>query len=414
MRLRWVAVAGIAAAALVSGPGLHVLKAWPAALVIAGVLLAANVAFGALVRRVARPSALALVQIGVDLLVLTFLLHYSGSVENPFIIYYVFPVIIGSILLGRAQSYLVAAGASAMIVLMAVGEGTGACPHHALGVVPNWREPMYVAAVTGVLVSTVFLATTIVQGFREKESELRRMHERLAQTEKLAAIGQLAAGVAHELNTPLASIAAYAEEMSDLVSSNGVGEKVRGYSETIRKQTERCKGITQGLLNFARPSTLQVYRVDVNYVVNEALEYLRFKRPIGDVDIEAKLAPNLPPVLADPTHLLQVVLSILVNALDGVGPIGHIAVETAAERGVTLRVRDDGCGIPAANLVRLFEPFFTTKEVGKGTGLGLSISRDLVKRYGGDITVESQGKGTTVTISLPEADRASSTGAPEA
>jgi len=407
VRLRWVAIAGIVAVALVSGPGLHLLKAWPAALVIAGVLAAANIAFRSLVKREVRPGALALVQIGVDLLALTFLLHYSGSVENPFIIYYVFHVIIGSILLGRAQSYLVAAGASAMIILMAVGEGIGACPHHAINVVTNWQNPTYLAAVTGVMVSTlfisVFLATTIMQGVRDKEGELRRMHERLAQTEKLAAIGQLATGVAHELNTPLASIAAYAEEMSDLVSGNGVGEKMRGYSETIRKQTERCKGITQGLLNFARPSTLQVYRVDVNYVVGEALEYLKFKRPIGGVAIETKLAPNLPQVLADPTHLLQAVLSIMVNALDAVGPSGHITIETKAERGVTLRVIDDGCGIPAENLARLFEPFFTTKEVGKGTGLGLSISRDLLKRYGGEIAVDSAGKGTTVTIILPEA-----------
>jgi signal transduction histidine kinase len=406
VRLRWVAVAGIVAVALVSGPWLGLLKAWVPVLVIAGVLAAANVAFHRF--RDVQPGRAALLQIGVDLLALTFLLHYSGSVENPFLVYYVFHVIIGSILLTRAQSYLVAAGAAAMVVLMAVGEGSGACPHHSIGIVNNWSQPTYLLAVTGVLVSTLFiaafLATTIMQGLREKEGELGRLHDQLAQTEKLAAIGQLATGVAHELNTPLASIAAYAEEMSDLVSGNGVGEKMRGYADTIRKQTERCKGITQGLLNFARPSTLKVYRVDVNYVVAEALEYVQFKRKIEDVRIESKLAADLPAVLADPTHLLQVMLSVLVNALDAVGPDGRIEVETRREKGVTILVRDDGCGIPAENLGRIFEPFFTTKEVGKGTGLGLSIGRDLLKRYSGEIGVESAaGKGTTVTITLPAA-----------
>ena len=408
VRLRWVAIAGIVAVALVSGPGLNLLQSWRQAIVIAVVLAAANVAFRELVKREVQPNAAALVQIGVDLLALTFLLHYSGSVENPFLIYYVFHVIIGSILLSKAQSWLVAAGASACVILLALGEGVGACPHHGLGIVQNWQSPTYLSAVTGVVVSTLFisvyLATTIMQGLRSKEGELRAMNERLAQTEKLAAIGQLATGVAHELNTPLASIAAYAEEMSELVSGNGVGEKMRGYSETIRKQTERCKGITQGLLNFARPSAMAVYRVDVNYVVGEALEYVKFKRPVEGVALETRLAPSLPQVLVDPTHLLQVLLSVVVNALDAVGPRGKVVIETMAERGVTLRVIDDGCGIPAENLARVFEPFFTTKEVGKGTGLGLSISRDLLKRYGGEISVGSSGKGTTVTITLPEAD----------
>jgi signal transduction histidine kinase len=409
VRLRWAAIGGIVLVALTAGPGLGLPVLWIPLVVIAGLLAGVNVAFEALVRRDAPPGLLAPAQIGVDLVALTFLLHYAGGIENPFIFHYVFHVIIGSILLPRGQSWLVGAGAAACVLLMAAGEASGLCPHHGLGLVKNWRDPLYIWGVTGVVVSTLFisvyLATTIMEGLRAKEGELRRMHESLAQTEKLAAIGQLAAGVAHELNTPLGSIAAYAEEMAELVSGNGVSDKVRGYSEVIRKQTERCKGITQGLLNFARPGTRQVYRVDVNYVIGEALETLRFRRRVEGVGIETRLAGSLPPVLAEPTYLLQVMLSVLVNALDAVGARGRIVVESAAENGVTVRVADDGCGIKAEHRSRVFEPFFTTKEPGRGTGLGLSMSRDILRRYGGTIDLASEeGKGTRVTIHLPSAD----------
>jgi two-component system NtrC family sensor kinase len=231
---------------------------------------------------------------------------------------------------------------------------------------------------------------------------MRRFNERLLQTEKMAAIGQLAAGVAHELNTPLASIAGYAEELGEIVG--GSGEKVVQYTGVIRAQTERCKAITQSLLNFARKSDLKIGPVDVNGVLREAIDYLRFKKRQALYELETDLG-TLPPVQADPGQLLQVFLSLLVNASDALEAGGTITVRSRVlGKEVVVTLEDDGCGIPEENLKKVFEPFFTTKGPGQGTGLGLSLSYGIIQQLGGTIDLRSRlGEGTEVTITLPAA-----------
>lgn len=401
VRLRWLAAAGIViAAATVRALGLA--PRWTALLVLAGLLAGVNVVFALLSKRAARPLALGWWQVVVDLTVLSLALHVSGGIENPFAFFYVFHVIIASILLPVRLSYLVAGLATACFLAMALLEHLGVVPHVELGLV-RWQDPRYLAAASAVMTSTLFLATylasTIMEGLRRKDEEMRRFHERLLQTEKLAALGQLAAGIAHELNTPLASIAGYAEELAEI--SRGNGDKIAKYTDVIRSQTDRCKGITQSLLNFARKSEFRMEPVDVNGLLREAIDYLRFKKRVEKIEIRSSLAP-VPPVLADSGQLLQVFLSILINGADAIDGAGTIAVESRFDGEVLVRLADTGCGIPEENLKKVFEPFFTTKSPGQGTGLGLSLSYGIVRQLGGSIELRSAvGKGTEVTVTLP-------------
>ncbi|MBV8879285.1 MAG: hypothetical protein JO332_04950 [Planctomycetaceae bacterium] len=401
IRLRWLAVAGILiAAAAVAALGMAV--SWRHLFGLAGLLAALNVVYAGLSRRDVPPLPFTWWQIVADLTVLTLALHVSGGVENPFAFFYVFHVIIASILLPRGVSYLVAGLATLFFFAMALLEHLGLLPHTELGFV-RWRNAHYLAGSSAVVASTLFsssyLASTIMEGLRRKDEEMRRFNEGLLQTEKLAAIGQLAAGIAHELNTPLASIAGYAEELGEIV--RGSDGKVVQYTDVIRSQTERCKAITQSLLNFARKSEIRVQAVDVNSVVREAIDYLRFKKRAPELRIETELG-DVPKVQADPGQLLQVFLSILINAADAVQGGGRITVKSRAAKDVEVVVADSGSGIPPELLKKVFEPFFTTKEPGQGTGLGLSLSYGIVKQMGGMIELKSKvGEGTEVTIALP-------------
>jgi signal transduction histidine kinase len=402
IRLRWLAVVGILFAAGVVA-SLRLPVSWHHLLSLAGLLGALNAGYEALSRRRIAPLPFTWLQIVMDLIVLTLALHVSGGIENPFGFFYVFHVIIASILLPRRVSYLVAALATLCFLGMAILEHLRIVPHAELGFI-RWENPRYLIAASFVLASTLFsssyLASTIMEGLRRKDEEMQRFNERLLQTEKLAAIGQLAAGVAHELNTPLASISGYAEELGEIARDGG--EKIVQYTGVIRTQTERCKAITQSLLNFARKSDIRVQPVDVNGVLREAIDYLRFKKRTPGLQIETDLA-DVPNVQADSVQLLQVFLSVLVNAADAIGGGGRITVRSRSEKDVMVTISDTGCGIPEENLKKVFEPFFTTKAPGEGTGLGLSLSYGIVKQMGGSIDLKSTvGEGTHVTIALPK------------
>lgn len=401
IRLRWLAVAGIVLAAVV-GSSLGLSISWVKLCGLAALLGGLNVVFAALSGGKLAPVPFTWWQIVMDLSVLTLALHTSGGIENPFAFFYVFHVIIASILLPPRVSYLVAALATLCFVAMALAEYSRVVAHADLGLV-RWDSRRYLVAASAAMASALFsssyLASTIMEGLRRKDEEMRQFNERLLQTEKLAAIGQLAAGIAHELNTPLASISGYAEELEEIVQ--GAGEKIVQYSGVIRSQTERCKAITQSLLNFARKSELRIGPVDVNGVLREAIDYLRFKKRSAALQIETDFGV-VPPVQADPGQLLQVFLSILINAADAVAGGGRITVRSWSGKDVQVTISDTGCGIPEENLKKIFEPFFTTKKPGEGTGLGLSLSYGIVKQLGGMIDLKSkEGEGTQVTIALP-------------
>jgi PAS domain S-box-containing protein len=231
----------------------------------------------------------------------------------------------------------------------------------------------------------------------------RRLADQLLQQEKLAAVGQLVSGVAHELNNPLASVMAFAQL---LLAAPDDGPHDRRAIEAINQEAKRAAKIVSNLLTFARQHQPERTIADLNRVVDDTLELRRYALRIAQVEIETRLDPALPITWADPFQLQQVMLNLVTNAehaLTNWKGDRRIVVSTARHgANLVIRVSDSGPGIAAEHLPRIFNPFFTTKPVGEGTGLGLSISDGILREHGGRIRVESQaGHGATFILELP-------------
>ena len=238
----------------------------------------------------------------------------------------------------------------------------------------------------------------------------RRLQElQLMQSEKMACMGLLAAGVAHEINNPLTSVAGYAEalirrfrEDPDLAADQRL-EVFQRYLEVIIRESYRCKGIINSLLTFSRKSDGSVGIVNINEIVREVLELVRPKATAEKVDIEDRLALDLPHVRGDAAGLRQVFMNLVMNALQAIEGAGRIILTSYAEdRKVLIKVKDSGCGIPKVLLEQIWDPFFTTKTVGQGVGLGLAVTYNIVHRHGGEILVETrEHEGACFTVRLP-------------
>jgi two-component system NtrC family sensor kinase len=227
----------------------------------------------------------------------------------------------------------------------------------------------------------------------------KKLERQLFLSEKLASVGLLAAGVAHEINNPLANISLYAQL---LMKSLPEEDRTRQKLQVVREQADVAARIVKGLLDFSRQTRPSMDSTDVNQVIEKVLTFLRQQKSFENVKVVRDLEPDLPTVLADSDQLLQVFVNILTNALQAMPEGGELSIETKKANGIEIQISDTGRGIPEEILPRIFDPFFTTKEVGKGTGLGLSICYGIIERHNGTIEVESEvGKGTTVTIILP-------------
>ncbi len=235
------------------------------------------------------------------------------------------------------------------------------------------------------------------------------MQQHALQSEKLAAIGQLAAGVMHEINNPLATIgacvAACEMRLRD-VTGAGVAALLE-YCEIMDKEVQRCTMIVDGLLDFSRPQGKTKRRAELARIADDTLFLLKHHPRFRSLTLVRKDDPAVPPVLANVEQLIQVLMAIMLNALDAMEHGGRLGVRTRTgprPGEVAVEVEDSGAGIPAADHGRIFEPFYTTKPPGRGTGLGLSICYGVVQEHGGRIEVESQpGKGTLFRIVLPAA-----------
>jgi PAS domain S-box-containing protein len=241
--------------------------------------------------------------------------------------------------------------------------------------------------------------------------DLRRAQEQLLQSEKMSAIGQLIAGVAHELNNPLTAILGYAQ----LLESETLDDKAKEYVGKIFKQGQRTHRVVQNLLSFARQSKPEKQQVNLLKVLDEALLLRDYDIKVGNIKIQRQVEADLPAVFGDPHQLEQVFLNIINNALDAMtvesegranGTEHRFAVRVSSrERTVSIEFQDSGPGIKEPS--RIFEPFYTTKSVGKGTGLGLSICYGIIKEHGGEISARNaEGGGAIIEIKLPEAGRA--------
>jgi signal transduction histidine kinase len=240
------------------------------------------------------------------------------------------------------------------------------------------------------------------------EKRLQELH--LMQAEKLSSIGVLAAGVAHEINNPLSSVAGYAEallrrfkEEHSLAEDPRLGDFPK-YLQVIVRESYRCKGIIDSLLSFSRKSDGSISNININDILKEVLELVRFKSHYDKIEIQTSLQNDIPDILGDPTGLRQVCMNLLINAHQAINGSGlvEITTKTTKHSMVLFQIKDSGCGIPKDAIDQIWDPFFTTKNVGQGNGLGLAVTYNIVKRLGGDISVESQvGKGSKFTVRIP-------------
>ncbi len=266
----------------------------------------------------------------------------------------------------------------------------------------------------GILLMAVVVANRMVSRIVEADRERDMMNEQVIEAGKLVSVGELAAGIAHEINNPLAIIMEEAGWVQDLLDdeylkkSGSHGEMLRALTQ-IRDQGDRCRGITHKLLSFARKIDPTVKPVQINDIVRDMAALSEQRARFANVHIAADLEPDLPVVLASPSELQQVLVNLINNAIDAMEQKGgELRLRTRSDADfVTVSVADSGMGIPKANLARIFDPFYTTKPVGKGTGLGLSICYGIVKKMGGTITVESApDQGATFHVRLPRAEAA--------
>jgi two-component system NtrC family sensor kinase len=243
----------------------------------------------------------------------------------------------------------------------------------------------------------------------DRTQQLKSAHQKLLQTDRLASLGELAASVAHEINNPIAGVLNLSMLLQRMLKDDGIPHEripeFRRYLTQVTGETTRVGRIVSDLLAFSRRSKPQRAPADVNRIVRMTLSLAQHKMKLSAVEVETRLAEDLPPVLCDQSQVQQVVLNLLLNAAEATHTKAErrVMVATRADHGfVRLVVADNGEGIAPENLPKIFHPFFTTKPEGKGVGLGLAVSYGIIEAHGGDIEVGSRvGEGATFTVSLP-------------
>jgi two-component system NtrC family sensor kinase len=256
---------------------------------------------------------------------------------------------------------------------------------------------------------TYFISRRMTLRIEEVIIEKDKMSDQVVEAGRLASIGELAAGIAHEINNPVAIMVEEAGWIQDLLAEEEPATpqnlaEIQRATNQIKTQGGRCKEITHKLLSFARKTDPTVKQVNLNEMVQEMITLVDQKTRYASVQIETQLDAGMPPVWASAAELQQVLLNLLNNSVDAMDSSGgkiHISTQLNDDQ-IVLKIADNGMGIAEANLSRIFDPFYTTKPVGQGTGLGLSICYGIIKKLGGDIQVQStKGKGTTFSIMLP-------------
>jgi len=418
IRLRWIAGAAVILGAAADLQWLHWYPQTGRFAMVGGAILAYNALLFVLMRwppkRLAGPPAspsmawlvtVSWMQILLDLACLTLLTIWSRGVHSPLLGFYVFHMVFASLLLPRRMAY---GGASAALLMIFVG----------LGLTDQWPEVLHAWLILGgwmvTLLLTVYLTNQITQSLRRQRRRLARQNRRISvmsrrlrdqqqamiQHEKMVALGQMAAGIAHEIANPLASMDSLLEVMQRHPERDRP-EKI----ESLRQQAMRIKQIIQQMTAFAHPSQVRGASVGVNAVVEAAMGMIGFDPRLRQVKIERRLAPAADAIQVESHSMEQVIVNLVLNALDALdgAPEPRLAIRTDCDGDWCLiEVSDNGHGIDRRHVDHLFEPFFTTKPVGKGTGLGLAISYSLVRRLGGRIDVQTEvGKGSTFTIRWP-------------
>ena len=435
IRLRWAAIAGVLVTIWVARRLLGVELHTGPLLVVVGALAADNLVFWGIGRWVAAAatgagvSYFANLQIALDLLALTALIHFSGGIENPFLCYYVFHIVIASILLSRAATYLQVTLAIALLTAMTSLEAAGVLRHYHLGgYIPAefFQSRVYMFgvlfAIGTMLYFTAFMATSITSRLRRREGEIVRLSEALREhtedlTQAYEALRYLEGvrsdylhRVAHHIRSPLATV----ERMLAVVAEGRTGqlpERALEILERARVRIREMLALARDLLVLSRtreaPPLAQREKVDLVTVVQEVAQEFRRQAASASISLLTE-CPECPvEVMGDPGSLKELVENLVSNAVkytpDG-GDV-RIAVELRANR-AELAVSDTGIGIPEDEREEIFGEFYraaSARETGKeGTGLGLSIVKAIVEAFGGELSVESAvGKGTCFRVDLP-------------
>jgi two-component system NtrC family sensor kinase len=244
---------------------------------------------------------------------------------------------------------------------------------------------------------------SVITAINSMSEELKTREEQLIQSKKLASLGVLTAGVTHELTNPVNNISMIAQTYAEVYDTLSREDRI-GFMQKIEEETERIKDIIKNLLDFSKPKEANLSRADINAVIRKTLSLVQNMLNVSDIDAKLDLSVGLPAVFVDEHQIQQVIINLVVNAIQAMQPGGKLFISThtgIAPDTIQIDVKDTGKGISAEFLPHIFDPFFSTKGVG-GTGLGLSVSYGIIKNHKGTITVESAaGVGTTFTIELP-------------
>ena len=280
----------------------------------------------------------------------------------------------------------------------------------ALGAIPFGLLAGPLAAILALSLATVAYYSTrrLVRKAHEAEEEKRRLERELIRSRKLSMVDDLSAGIAHEINNPLAIISKETQWIDHLLQGNSLKD-LEGVNEcreslaAIAQQVDRCKEIVSELHDLAAELQPVIQRVDINELADQITHLIDKEAAARNIRVERVLQPQVPHIFTDPPLLRQVILNLLANATQAIEADGEIRVGTSVGANwVEVWVQDNGRGIPPGDLDKVFTPFFSTKARGKGCGMGLAICRGIIERLGGSISVDSDvGKGTTFTIRLP-------------